>query len=85
MTPPAGAVRSSKYPFSPKEVEDAVKALDKGETPGIGPYPGLKEARGAVQTLKRFVTDISQFENADIGSKAWETEKGAFAILRVKG
>lgn len=86
LTAPVGARRSSRFPFTDKEVEQSIEMLDNGETPGVGPYKDQKEARSAVQALKRLVIDSSEnFDNADLASKAWTDAKGdSFAILRVK-
>jgi hypothetical protein len=86
LTPPASVRRSSKYKFTDKAIENAVKLLDAGESAGIGPCAdGIKEARSAAQTLKRMITDVSQFENEDLRTKAWEEDGKGFAIVQVKG
>jgi hypothetical protein len=87
LTAPASSrSRKPKYPFTEKEVKEAVTMLKAGKTPGVGPYEGetaLREARSAAQSLVRHV-GIAE-PDLDVGTKAWEDESGdAYAILRVR-
>lgn len=79
--------RKSKYPFSEAEVKQASDMLGKGKTPGVGPYEGdtaLREARSAGQSLVRHITTAQPDLAGQIGTKAWETDEGAFCILKLK-
>lgn len=86
LTPPVSSrSRKPKYPYSDAEVKEAVKMLKAGKTPGVGPYEGdaaLREARSAAQSLVRYVKQAEP--DLDVGTKAWENEDGAFAVLRVR-
>lgn len=87
LTPPvSNRSRKPKYPFSDKEVKDAVAMLKSGKYPGVGPYEGenaLREARSAAQSLIRHVKAAEP--DLNIGTRAWEDENGdAFAVLRLK-
>lgn len=88
LTPPISSrSRKPKYPYSEKEVKEAVTMLKAGKTPGVGPYEGenaIREARSAAQSLVRYVKNVEP--DLDVGTKAWEDENGdAFAILRIRG
>jgi len=83
--PVSSRSRKPKYPYTDAEVADAVKLLKAGKTPGVGPYEGdaaLREARSAAQSLVRYVKNVEP--DLDVGTKAWENEDGAFAILRIR-
>lgn len=86
QAPATSRTRKPKYPFSEKEVEQAVKMLKDGKTPGVGPYEGedaIRQARTAAQSLSRYVKNIEP--DMVLGTKAWEDEDGkCFAVLRVK-
>lgn len=88
LTPPATSrSRKAKYPFTDKEVADAIKMLKAGKTPGVGPYEGetaLREARSAGQSLVRHVTVADASFDGRIGTKAWEDDEGAFCILKLR-
>lgn len=84
--PVASRSRKSKYPYTDAEVKAAVKMLESGKTPGIGPYEGekaLREARSAAQALIRLAKQVNP--DLDVGTRAWEDDDGdAFAVLRVR-
>ena len=65
--------RKPKYPFSDKEVQDAIKMLKGGKTPGVGPYEGenaLREARSAGQSLVRHVVTVDPSFGSRLRSSA---------------
>lgn len=69
--------RKPKYPFSKAEVAKAKEMLDKGKSPGVGPYEGesaSKEARSAIQSLVRHIRDAFP-DVGPIGTRAWESEE----------
>jgi len=87
LTPPvSNRSRKPKYPFTEKEVKDAIAMLKAGKTPGVGPYEGenaIREARSAAQSLVRHVTN--QEPDLDVGTRAWEDDNGdAFAVLKLR-
>lgn len=89
--PAGGRTRRSKYPFTPKEVEEAVKLLNDGKTPGVGPYASetegqaIREARSAAQSLIRHIVSANPNLDGQLGSRAWEDANGdAFAVVRTK-
>lgn len=85
MSAPSGARRKPKYPVTDKELETAVQLLDKGETPGVGPFPTEREARSAAQFLKRLVCENSQWEPEQIATRAWtDDDEQGYCILRVR-
>lgn len=88
LTAPASSrSRRAKYPFDSKEVEQAVKMLKDGKTPGVGPYEGetaLREARSAGQSLVRHIVTAQPDLDGKIGTKAWEDDEGAYCILKIR-
>lgn len=83
LTAPAGGrSRKSKYPFSTKEVDEAVKMLKANKTPGVGPYAEIREARSAAQSLVRHINAVEK--DLTISTRAWEDGDECFAILRLR-
>jgi hypothetical protein len=86
LTAPARNTRKAKYPFNSKEVQEAIKMVKAGKTPGVGPYDGenaIKEARSASQSLVRHMQAVEP--DLAVGTKAWTDDEGdAFAIVRLK-
>jgi hypothetical protein len=86
--PLAGRSRKSKYPYTEAEVNQAVKLLNDGKTPGVGPFEGengLRDARSAAQALVRHVEAADPDLEGEIGTKAWEDDDGdAFAVVRIR-
>jgi hypothetical protein len=86
LTAPTRNTRKAKYPFNSKEVQDAIKMVKAGKTPGVGPYDGdnaIKEARSASQSLVRHMQAVEP--DLSLGTKAWTDDEGdAFAIVRLK-
>lgn len=84
---PAGVGgRTRKAKFTPKEIEQAVALLDKGKTPGLGPFDEQKPCRSALQSLKREIVDASTYEPEQVGTQAWlnpEDDKW-YGLIRLK-
>lgn len=65
--------RKPKYPFTKAEIDKAIDMLEKGKSPGVGPYEGEsapKEARSAIQSLVRHVKEVKP--DMVLGTRAWE-------------
>lgn len=89
--PATNRTRKSKYPYTGKEVEQAVSMLNEGKTPGVGPYASevegqaIREARSAAQSLIRHIVQANPDFEGRLGSRAWTDDNGdAFAVVRAK-
>lgn len=82
------AERKSKYPFTPEEVQGAVKQFKKDGKVGAGPYPQsgtpLRTARSAAQRLKALICEAGDIDPATVGTTAWSDEKGEWGALVLK-
>lgn len=67
--------RGSKYDFSAEDVDAAIKLLGEGGNPGNGGYAKEGEARSAAAHLIEQI-EASGKGPAEIGSRAWEDDKG---------
>lgn len=69
---PAGVGRrTSKPKYTAKEIEQAVSLLDKGKTPGVGPFDDQKPCRSALQSLRREIAAASTYPAEELGTQAW--------------
>lgn len=86
ITRPVGVGgRGSKYSFTSEEVESAVKMLEKGKTPGVGPYDDIRQARSAAQALARTLRE--RLPSLTLGTSGWvdpEDGKG-YCQITIKG
>lgn len=85
LTRPIGVGgRGSKYSFSPEEIDSAIKMIEKGKTPGVGPYPDVRQARSAAQALARILRE--RFEDVELGTSGWvDPEDGqGYCMITIK-
>lgn len=77
--------RSSKYPFSPQEIDQAVKQFKSDGKVGCGPYEPvgvpLRAARSAAQRLKNLVVQAGDIDPATVSTTAWADDKGEWGAL----
>lgn len=78
---PASRRRQSTQFFTDKEIEQAVKVLEAGGTPGDGPFETIKGARREAARLKK---ELEARSELTVGTQAWEDEDGAHYVVKVR-
>lgn len=88
--PTTKRMRKPRFPYDEAEVSQAIKSLEKGKTPGVGPIEGddtdkaVREARSRAMSLIAHVKQVNPKLADTLGTKAWSDSDGAFAVVRVR-